>query len=424
MSRLREVDPRLSDLIRRENRRQHRKIRLIPSENYTSEAVTEACGSPLTNKYSEGYPGRRYYQGQHYIDQVEALCIERACELFGAEHANVQPYSGSPANQAVYLALMEPGDTVLGMDLAHGGHLTHGAPVSISGQHYRAVSYGVRRDTGELDYDEIESLALKHRPKVIFCGASAYPRTIDFERFGAIGRATGAVVVADIAHIAGLVAAGAHPGPFPHVQVATTTTHKSLRGPRGGMILCKKEYARALDDAVFPGLQGGPHNSIIAAVAVALKEAAAEPFRQYAARIIENAQALGAALVERGFDLFTGGTDNHLLLIDMTGKGLTGNKMAVAMDASGLVCNRNLVPFDERSARDPSGIRIGTPAVTSRGFGPAEMVRIAAWMERVAQVRADASLDKAGRQVQYRAMADEVRQLCDRFPAPGITYPV
>lgn len=424
MSHLREVDPELAEFIRRENRRQHAKIRLIPSENYTSEAVTEACASPLTNKYSEGYPGRRYYQGQYYIDKVESLCIERACEVFGAEHANVQPYSGSPANQAIYLALMEPGDTLLGMNLAHGGHLTHGAAVSISGQHYRAVQYGVRRDTGELDFDEVEALAREHRPKVIFCGGSAYPRVVDFERFSTIGKAVGAVVVADFAHIAGLVAAGVHPSPFPHVDVATTTTHKSLRGPRGGMILCRKEYAKAIDEAVFPGLQGGPHNSIIAAVAVALREAATEPFREYARRIVVNAQALAASLVERGFDLFTGGTDNHLLLIDMTNKGLTGNQMAVAMDASGLVCNRNLVPFDPRSARDPSGIRVGTPAVTSRGFGPQEMVQTAAWMERVAQVRADESLDKAGRQARYRSMAGEVRELCNRFPAPGIAYPV
>jgi len=424
MSRLREVDPEIAGLIRRENRRQHEKIRLIPSENYTSEAVIEACGSPLTNKYSEGYPGKRYYRGQYYIDKVEALCIERARALFGAEHANVQPYSGSPANQAVYLALMEPGDTLMGMNLAHGGHLTHGAPVSISGLHYGAVQYGVGRETGELDYDEIEALAGQHRPKVIFCGATAYPRVIDFERFAAIGHAVGAVVVADIAHIAGLVAAGVHPAPFPHVDVVTTTTHKSLRGPRGGMILCKKEFARAIDDAIFPGLQGGPHNSIIAAVAVALKEAATEPFRQYAARIVENAQALAAALVERGFDLITGGTDNHLLLIDVTNKGLTGNKMAVAMDASGLVCNKNLVPFDPRPPMDPSGIRIGTPAVTSRGFGPDEMVRVAAWMERVARVRADEGLDLAARKVRYRAIVGEVGELCDRFPAPGLTYPV
>ncbi|MFH1572058.1 MAG: serine hydroxymethyltransferase [Gemmatimonadota bacterium] len=424
MGKLSHVDPEIAGFIRGENRRQHQKIRLIPSENYTSEAVVEACASPLTNKYSEGYPGRRYYQGQHYIDKVESLCIERACALFGAEHANVQPYSGSPANQAVYLALMKPGDTLVGMNLAHGGHLTHGAPVSISGLHYNALQYGVRQDTGELDYDQIEALVRQHRPRVVFCGASAYPRLIDFERFAAIGHAVDAVVVADIAHIAGLVAAGVHPAPFPHVDVVTTTTHKSLRGPRGGMILCQAKYAKAIDDAVFPGLQGGPHNSVIAGVAVALKEAATDAFRAYAARIVENARSLAAALVEQGFDLFTGGTDNHLLLIDVTNKGLTGNQMAVAMEAAGLICNKNLVPFDPRPPMDPSGIRIGTPAVTSRGFGPAEMVRVAAWMARVARVRADAALDREARKERYREMAAEVRGLCDRFPAPGLSYPV
>jgi len=422
MSALRQVDPHVATIIAAENRRQHAKIRLIPSENYVSRAVLEATGSVLTNKYSEGYARRRYYEGQQQIDRLEELCMARARELFGAEHVNIQPYSGSPANQAVYVALSKPGDTIMGLSLAHGGHLTHGDGVSISGMYYNAVHYGVDRETGLLDYEEAERLAREHRPKLIFCGGSAYPRSIDFERFGAIGRSVGAVVVADIAHISGLIASGVHPSPVEHVDVMTTTTHKSLRGPRGGMILCRKEYAEAIDKAVFPGLQGGPHNHSMAGLAVALMEANSEEFRQYSAQTVENARTLAGALTERGFSLSSGGTDNHLILIDVTSKGVTGKQMSKSLDAAGIVCNFNRIPFDTRPPANPSGIRIGTPAVTSRGFGPEEMVQLAAWMARVAAARGDAGLSLEGRREVYQEVAAEVQALCDRFPAPGLAY--
>ena len=423
MPSLRETDPAVAAILDAENRRQHRKIRLIPSENYSSQAVLEATGSILTNKYSEGYAGDRYYEGQQQIDRLEELCVQRAKELFGAEHVNVQPYSGSPANQAVYVAFSRPGDKIMGMSLAHGGHLTHGAEASVSGRFYESVSYGVDPGNGRLDYDEIAALAQRHRPKLLFCGATAYPRVIDFERFAGIGREAGAIVVADIAHISGLVAAGVHPSPVPHVDIVTTTTHKTLRGPRGGMIMCRNEHAEAVDKAVFPGLQGGPHNHGTAAIAVALKEAASGEFREYAARVVSNAKTLAAALSARGFDLVSGGTDNHLLLIDVTTKGLTGHQMARALDAAGIVCNRNLVPGDPRPARRPSGIRIGTPAITSRGFGEKEMVQLADWMEQVAVARADDALELEGRRKLYREIAGQVKELCDRFPAPGLDYP-
>jgi glycine hydroxymethyltransferase len=416
------ADPEVAAIIRTENKRQHNKIRLIPSENYASRAVLEATGTILTNKYSEGYAQDRYYEGQQQIDKLEMLCIERAKQLFGAEHINVQPYSGSPANQAVYVGLASPGDVVMGLSLAHGGHLTHGDKVSISGMHYKAVQYGVREEDGEIDYAQVEALAKEHKPKLLFCGATAYPRIIDFARFAAIGKSVGAIVVADIAHISGLVAAGVHPSPVPHVDVVTTTTHKSLRGPRGGMIMCKKEYADALDKAVFPGLQGGPHNHTTAGLAVALKEAMTPEFKAYAQQIVDNSRALAAALTERGFALSSGGSDNHLILIDVTTKGLTGRQMAKALDASGIVCNFNRIPFDPRPAMNPSGIRIGTPAITSRGFGVAEMVQLAEWMDRVAQVRADEGLDLDERKKAYREVAGQVRALCDRFPAPGLLY--
>ena len=416
------VDPEVEAIIRAENRRQHNKIRLIPSENYASQAVLEASGSILTNKYSEGYAGSRYYEGQREIDKIERLCVERAKEVFGAEHVNVQPYSGSPANQAVYVGLCAPGDTVMGLALAHGGHLTHGDRVSISGMHYKSVQYGVCRDTGQIDFDQVEALAKEHRPKLIFCGGTAYPRIVDFARFAEIGHSVGAIVVADIAHIAGLVAAGVHPSPVPHVDVVTTTTHKSLRGPRGGMILCRAQYAEALDKAVFPGLQGGPHNSTTAAIAVALKEAMSGEFKRYAQQIVANAQTLAAALSARGFALSSGGTDNHLILMDMTNKGITGYAMAKALDAAGIVCNFNRVPFDPQPARKPSGIRIGTPAITSRGFGAEEMRQLAEWMDRVAEVRANKALELDDRKAEYAEVAAEVRALCTRFPAPGLLY--
>ena len=418
---LRDADPEVADILTAENRRQHVKIRLIASENYVSTDVLEATGSVLTNKYSEGYTGRRYYEGQQQIDKIETLAIERAKFLFGAEHVNVQPYSGSPANQAVYVALAKPGDRVMGMSLAGGGHLTHGANVSISGLHYDAVQYGVDPESGFLDYDAIEKLADEARPKLLWCGTTAYPRILDFERFAAIGRKVGAVVVADMAHIAGLVAAGVHPNPVPHVDVVTSTTHKTLRGPRGGMILCRQQYADAIDKAVFPSLQGGPHNHTTAALAVALKEAATDEFKVYAQAIVDNARVLGEELAAYGFKLASGGTDNHLLLVDATSRGVVGHNMAKSLDAAGIVCNYNLVPGDTRPAMRPSGIRIGTAAVTSRGFGAEEMKQLAAWIDRVATTRADENSDKVTRVQVNREIAAEVRALCDRFPAPGLS---
>lgn len=417
---LREADPDVADIIAAENRRQHAKIRLIASENYVSHDVLEATGSILTNKYSEGYGGRRYYEGQQQVDKLEALTIERAKDLFGAEHANVQPYSGSPANQAVYVALAKPGDTVMGLALAGGGHLTHGAAVSVSGLHYNAVQYSVDPETGFLDYDVIEKMAVEAQPKLLWCGTTAYPRTLDFERFAAIGKKVGAVVVADIAHISGLVAAGVHPSPVPHVDIVTSTTHKTLRGPRGGMILCREQYAEAIDKAVFPGLQGGPHNHTTAALAVALKEATTPEFKVYAQAVVDNARVLGEELSGYGFKLASGGTDNHLLLVDVTSRDVTGYQMAKSLDAAGIVCNYNLVPGDTRPAMRPSGIRIGTAAITSRGFGAEQMKQLAAWIDRVATSRADESASKEDRVAVNKAIAGEVRALCDRFPAPGL----
>lgn len=417
---LRDADPEVADILISENRRQHAKIRLIASENYVSADVLEATGSVMTNKYSEGYAGRRYYEGQQQIDKIENLAIERTKALFGAEHVNVQPYSGSPANQAVYVALVKPGDRVMGMALAGGGHLTHGAGVSVSGLHYDAVQYGVDPESGFLDYDAIEKLAVEAQPKLLWCGTTAYPRILDFERFAAIGRKVGAVVVADIAHISGLVAAGVHPSPVPHVDIVTSTTHKTLRGPRGGMIMCRQKYAEAIDKAVFPGLQGGPHNHTTAALAVALKEASTPQFNAYAQAIVDNARILGEELSGLGFKLASGGTDNHLLLVDVTSRGVLGHNMAKSLDAAGIVCNYNLVPGDTRPAMRPSGIRMGTAAVTSRGFGATEMKQLAGWIDRVATTRADENADKDTRVRINREIAAEVRALCDRFPAPGL----
>lgn len=422
MESLAQVDPEIAQFIRAESRRQHDKIRLIASENYVSHAVLEATGSVLTNKYSEGYAGKRYYEGQQYIDKVEELCIARAKALFGAEHVNVQPYSGSPANQAVFVALLKPGDTILGLSLAHGGHLTHGDGISVSGMYYQGVRSGVRRDTGEIDYEEVERLAQEHRPRLIICGHSAYPRLLDFERFAAIAQGVGALLMADIAHVAGLVVAGLHPNPIPHADVVTTTSHKSLRGPRGGMIMCRTQYAEAIDKAVFPGLQGGPHNHTTAGIAVAFKEAATPEFRAYAARIVENAKALAASLQGEGFRVVGGGTQNHLVVVDATSMGVTGRQLAKAMDAAGMVCNFNRIPFDTQPALHPSGVRLGTPATTSRGFGPQEMEKIAAWMAQVARVRADEGQDLEARKKVYREIAGHVKALCDGFPAPGLLY--
>jgi glycine hydroxymethyltransferase len=374
--------------------------------------VCAASGSILQNKYSEGYAGKRYYEGQQEIDQIETLAIDRAKALFGAEHANVQPYSGSPANLAIYLAFLKPGDTVMGMGLPAGGHLTHGWNVSITGMFFKSVQYGVRKSDGRIDLDEVRDLAKKERPKLLFAGGTAIPRTIDFEGFASIAREVGAIFAADIAHIAGLIAGGVHPSPVPVADVVSTTTHKTLRGPRGGMLMSTAAHAKAIDRAVFPGLQGGPHNQTTAAIAVTLKEAATPAFKQYAAQIVANARALAAALVERGFSLVTGGTDNHLILADLTSKNVPGKAAAKALDEAGIVLNYNTVPFDPRKPFDPSGVRIGTPAVTSRGMKEPEMRQIAAWIDQVVAAPGDASVKAR--------VAGEVRELCRKFPAPGI----
>ncbi|MFZ0083536.1 MAG: serine hydroxymethyltransferase [Trebonia sp.] len=407
------TDPEIAGLINGEARRQSEKMRLIPSENYVSLAVLEACGTVLTNKYSEGYPGRRYYEGQQFIDPIETIAIERAQALFGVDHANVQPYSGSPANLAVYLAFAQPGDTIMGMALPMGGHLTHGAAVSVAGRWFRPVQYGVRRDTGRIDFDEVRDLALRERPKVIFAGGTAVPRTIDFPAFAEIAAEAGAVLVADIAHIACLIAGGAHPSPVGYAPVITTTTHKTLRGPRGAMIMTDAEHASPIDKAVFPGLQGGPHNHTTAAIAVALHEAAAPSFRAYAAQVVANAAALAAALQERGYDLVSGGTDNHLLLVDLTSKGIGGKPAAKALDRAGIELNFNTVPFDTRRPFDPSGIRLGTPAITTRGLTEQHMPLLAAWMDEA--ITAAAKDDEGP----LERIAAEIRDLLTAFPAPG-----
>ncbi|MEE4164843.1 MAG: serine hydroxymethyltransferase [Desulfocapsaceae bacterium] len=406
------VDTEIFDLIKQEEQRQSNKIRLIASENYVSAAVLQATGSVLTNKYSEGYAGRRYYEGQQVIDQIERLAIERARDLFGAEHVNVQPYSGSPANLAVYLAFLAPGDAILGMALPHGGHLTHGAAVSISGKYFKAESYGLHPDTGLLDYESVRQKAHEHRPKIIIAGHSAYPRIVDFELFKTIADEVGALLMVDMAHFAGLVAGGAHPSPVPHADVVTTTTHKSLRGPRGAMIMCRKQYGAAIDKAVFPGIQGGPHNHTTAAMAVAFKEAQSEDFRTYARQIVANAVTLADTLKKWDFDLVTGGTDNHLLLVDLSSKGVTGKTAARALDRAGLVVNYNAVPFDTRKPFDPSGIRIGTSAVTSRGFKQREMIQVGEWLNAViSEPENDRLID---------VISNDVISYCKDFPAPGI----
>jgi glycine hydroxymethyltransferase len=407
------TDPEIAGLIEAEARRQFEKVRLIPSENYVSMAVLEASGSVLTNKYSEGYPGRRYYEGQQCIDPLEQLARRRAEQLFGVDHANVQPYSGSPANLAVFLAFLQPGDTVMGMSLPGGGHLSHGWKVSATGKWFRSVQYEVRADTGRVDFDEVRDLARQERPKVIFCGGTAIPRTIDFPAFAEIAAETGAVLVADIAHIAGLIVGGAHPSPVGYAPVITTTTHKTLRGPRGAMIMSTAEHASALDKAVFPGLQGGPHNHTTAAIAVALHEASQPGFRDYAHQVVANAKALAEALAGRGFDLVSGGTDNHLILIDLTSKGIAGKPAAKAMDRAGLEVNYNTVPFDPRKPFDPSGIRIGTPAATTRGLREEHMGQVAAWMDEA--VTAALKEDEAA----IERIAGEVRELLSAFPMPG-----
>lgn len=412
MNALQKNDPEIFQLVKAEEAYQKSTIRLIASENYTSRAVLDACGTVFQNKYSEGYPGARFYQGQANCDGIERLAIERAMKVFGAEHANVQPYSGSPANLAIYLAFAKPGDTILGLNLSHGGHLTHGSKASVTGKWFNAVHYSLNPDTGLLDYDEIRRLAMEHKPKLLIAGHSAYPRQLDFAKFRAIADECGSILFVDMAHFAGLVAGGVHPNPVPFADVVTTTTHKTLRGPRGAMILCKAQHAKAIDKAVFPGLQGGPHNATTAGIAVALGEALTPAFKVYAQKTVENAKVLASELILHGFNLVSGGTDNHLMLIDLTNKNITGKNAAVAMENAGIVLNYNTVPGETRKASDPSGIRLGTPSVTSRGFGIAEMKKIAAWM--------DAAVLAVNDEAKLLSISSEVATFCADFPVPGI----
>jgi glycine hydroxymethyltransferase len=402
------ADPIVADLLRREARRQAEGLELIASENFVSEAVLEAVGSVATNKYAEGYSGRRYYGGCEVVDEVEDLAIARAKELFGSDHVNVQPHSGSQANECVYRAVLAPGDTILAMNLDHGGHLTHGSPANFSGKLYKIVPYGVRQADERIDYDQLRDLAREHRPKLIQCGATAYSRVIDFARFREIADEVGALLFADIAHIAGLIATGHHPSPVGQAQLIGTTTHKTLRGPRGGMILCDREFAKAVDSAVFPGGQGGPLMHVIAAKAVAFREALAPSFRDYCGQIVANARTLAEALGERGFRIVSGGTDNHLFLLSLVGRELTGKKAQEALDHAGITANKNMVPFDPRTPFVTSGLRFGTPALTTRGMGEAEMREIAALIARVLDRPADAAA--------HAAVRDDVRALCSRFP--------
>ncbi|HLG16273.1 MAG TPA: serine hydroxymethyltransferase [Blastocatellia bacterium] len=403
-----EVDPDIAEAVRNERERLCYTLEMIASENFVSEAVLEALGSELTNKYAEGYPGKRYYAGCEFVDVVENLAKERARQLFDCEHVNVQPHSGSQANMAVYLAVLKYGETILGMNLSHGGHLTHGHPLNFSGRSYNIVPYGVNVETEELDYDEMERLAHEHKPKLIICGASAYSRIIDFKRIGRIARDVGAWSMADIAHIAGLVAAGLHPSPIPHMDFVTTTTHKTLRGPRAGMIMCRKQYANEIDRAVFPTVQGGPLMQVIAAKAVCFKEASEESFKAYQRQVISNAQALAGGLSEAGFRVVSGGTDNHLMLVDVLVRGLTGSQGERALEGAGITVNKNAIPFDTLPPMKASGIRIGTPAVTTRGMKEPEMMLIAKWIDKILAQPDNESLQKDIR--------GRVRDLCMSFP--------
>jgi glycine hydroxymethyltransferase len=408
MSYLKETDPEIYEAIIKETERQNEKIELIASENFVSQAILEAAGGVMTNKYAEGYPGKRYYGGCEYVDIAEDLARERAKELFGAEHANVQPHSGSQANMAVYFAFLKPGDTVLGMDLSCGGHLTHGHPINFSGIFYNVIGYTVDKETEQIDYDELAKLAEKHKPKMIIAGASAYPRIIDFEKFRKISDSVGALLMVDMAHIAGLTVAGLHPSPVPHADFVTTTTHKTLRGPRGGMILCKEKYAADLDRMVMPGIQGGPLMHIIAAKAVALKEAAKPDFKDYQAQIVKNAKAMADRFLEHGYNLVSGGTDNHLMLMSFIGMDMTGKQVEKSLDKCSITVNKNTVPFDPEKPFVTSGIRIGTPAVTSRGMKEPEMVRIADLIDRVIQNRKNKEV--------YAEVKEGVAKLCSEFP--------
>ncbi len=405
---VRKIDPDIAKIMDLEFERQQTHLELIASENFTSRAVMEAAGSVLTNKYAEGYPGKRYYGGCQYVDMVEDLARERAKKLFNADHANVQPHSGSQANMAVYLACLNYGDTVMGLNLSHGGHLTHGSPVNISGIYFKFVSYGVRQDTEVIDYDELRKQALEVKPKMIVTGATAYPRTLDFIKFRQIADEVGAVLMVDIAHIAGLVIAGVHPSPVPHSQVVTTTTHKTIRGPRGGMIMCRQDYAQKIDKAVFPGLQGGPLMHIISAKAVALKEAATPEFKKYQEQIVKNAKALAQALIDNGFRLVSGGTDTHLMLVDLRSKKINGKDAEKLLDEVGVTINKNTIPYDPEKPFITSGIRVGTPAVTSRGMKEAEMKIIAEFITR--------AIDNKDNDPKKKEIREEVRKLCLRFP--------
>ncbi len=411
MNPIEELDPDVWKAIREERVRQQTGLEMIASENYTSPAILAAQGSVLTNKYAEGYPGRRYYGGCEFVDVVERLAIERALKLFGAEHANVQPHSGASANMGAYFACLEPGDTILAMNLAHGGHLTHGMPLNFSGKLYKIIPYGVRRDTEQIDYDEVAALARERRPKLIVAGASAYSRVIDFARFGEIAKESGSLLMVDMAHIAGLVAGDQHPSPVPWADFVTSTTHKTLRGPRSGFILCKKEWAKKVDSAVFPGMQGGPLMHVVAAKAIGFGEALLPAFRGYAAQIVSNARTLAHELMLQKIRLVSGGTDNHLVLVDVTSIGLTGKQAEKALDAAGITVNRNGIPFDTRAPLDPSGIRIGTPALTTRGMLETEMRRIAGWIGEVLAAPDDAKL--------HANVRGQVTELGRQFPAPA-----
>lgn len=408
MSHLKSVDPEVYQTIRHELERQAFQLELIASENIVSEAVLEAQGSIFTNKYAEGYPHKRYYGGCEYADEIESLAINRALEIFGAEYANVQPHSGSQANMAVYFSVLQPGDKVLGMDLAHGGHLTHGSGVNFSGQLYNFVSYGVDRETERIDMAEVERIAFEHRPKMIVAGASAYPRFLDFEGFRRIADQIGALLMVDMAHIAGLVAAGVHPSPVPYADFVTTTTHKTMRGPRGGLILAREKYGKALNSKIFPGIQGGPLVHVIAAKAVSFKEALAPEFRTYQQQVAVNAKVLGEALAAAGFRLVSGGTDNHLLLVDLSVKGITGKEAEEALEKAGLTVNKNAIPFDAQPRFVTSGIRVGTPAITTRGLKEVEMIQVAEWINRSVAGRHD--------EAALAAIRGEVKSLCQRFP--------
>jgi len=412
--RLAASDPQIARLIHEETRRQAEGLELIASENFVSPAVLEALGSPLTNKYAEGYPGKRYYGGCEVVDQVEQLAIDRAKQLFGAEHANVQPHSGSQANMAAYFALAQPGDTLLAMSLNFGGHLTHGSPVNFSGKLFKIVPYGLSQGTETIDMDEVARLAREHRPKILVVGASAYPRTLHFDRFAEIAREVGAAMVVDMAHIAGLVAAGLHPNPVPYAEIVTSTTHKTLRGPRGGMILCREPLAKTLNSQIFPGIQGGPLEHVIAAKAVAFGEALTPDFRVYARQVVENAKTLAQALVDRGFAIVSGGTDTHLMLVDLRPKGLTGKVAEKTLDQAGITVNKNTIPDDPQSPFVTSGIRLGTPALTTRGMGTAEMVRVAELIDRALTHPDEATLGR---------VKAEVEELTSTFPLYAAAKP-